>query len=48
MWQSSTKGLYLENNYIKSIANLLSSKDKDVQDKIFKLYNQKEKLRKRK
>lgn len=35
-----------KNNYIKSIANLLSSKDKDVQDKIFKLYNQKEKLEK--
>ena len=35
-----------KNNHIKNIANLLSSKDKDVQDKVFKLYNQKEELEK--
>ena len=35
-----------KNNYIKNISNLLSSKDKDVQDKVFKLYNQKEELEK--
>ena len=35
-----------KNNHIKNIANLLSSKDKDTQDKVFKLYNQKEELEK--
>lgn len=35
-----------KNNSIKNIANLLSSKDKDVQDKVFKLYAQKEELEK--
>ena len=33
-----------KSHYIKDISNLLSSKDRDVKDKVFKLHEQKEKL----